>query len=319
MNFEEKKKTSSLLRPGVLAALWVGAPALAIILWQLGGCRARFLASRQKAPSVFAQKGQASEAAPLARPKPAGAASSLEVLPWYQGEQAPAPAAASSAGPAPAAGAPASPGAAEAALAGLGLAPAAPPPAEKLAAQEEAALRGEMGVWNPEQAASLGSKKGLLFQIGKKLLRYPKVVGFVLNNDLVVKGFMSQDRVRQNCNDPKVLMGYLSNRSDPSGITMGLASIRQSLDTPGSAQALFSSKLVGAVLSQCSSIAAVTQDKSAVMSVAAANPDLISMMVDPRLVQALAASPAALQTFSNVQSAVPGPAPAAGLPSGAGR
>ena len=137
--------------------------------------------------------------------------------------------------------------------------------------------------------------------LGEKVLGYPKVVKFVLDNPLVVEGFMRQERVSRNCKDPQALGSYLSDTSDPGGIGLGLASIKRALQTPGSAEAIFGSKLAGRVLQDCSAIGAVAGDTSAVMRIATANPGIVSMMADPGLTKSLTVNPSALSVLNQAQ------------------
>lgn len=227
--------------------------------------------------------------------------SSTDVLPWLsKGAKPPAEAPAAAAAPA---------GGTDAAAA----APAPSPKAgtENLSAEEKAALAAAgLGSWNEEAARTIGARRGMLFTLGEKLLKYPKLVSLILNNDLVIAGFMSQDRVKKNCEDAHALMNYLSDTKNPNGINAGLASISASLETPGSAQAIFGSKLAGAVMKQCSSINVLTHDRDMTKTVALANPQMLNMMTDTRLISGLSVSPTAMATFRTTQATLTAPAPA---------
>lgn len=181
--------------------------------------------------------------------------------------------------------------------------------ADKLTPQEEGYLKGLLGGWDEKTAFAVGNKQGLLFKLGEKVMRYPRIVGFLLNNKYVVAGFMKTERVQKNCKDPKALTQYLSDTKDPTGIGLGLQAIRSSLNTPGSAAAIFGSRLTQTVLDSCPSIGSFTKDPMAVMQVASSNPEILSVMSNPGLVSALATAPAAMQTLNDAQSALsPGPA-----------
>ncbi|MDD5657579.1 MAG: hypothetical protein PHF00_10040 [Elusimicrobia bacterium] len=295
------EKNQGPLRPGVVAAILI-APAVAALgifgFLVLRGCTGLFRTSPAKA--LFADKDAREEPAPAPR-RPQGPSSSLEVLPWFARE-----AAAPEAQPAPERTQTrrqpqARPGPRSA---------DSPGPARKLSEADASALAGAVGAYDDRKAFSIGARRGLLFKLGETLLRYPRVVAFGLDNDFVVKGFMSQERVRKNCGNVKTLADYLSNREDPGGISQGLACMRASLDTPGSTSAIFGSKLVRAVINQCPALDALVQDPALLGSVARANPDLVGLLTEPRFLPALVSAPEAMRVAQDVQGGLlPGARP----------
>ena len=303
MSFEKKEQQSPTLIIVALIAVGLG---IALFLFFSRGCDSS--GSSSIPPSEVFQKRNAPERTSSPAAARAAPSASADALQWLVREKAPQYAregAEKTSGPAFAA----DPAAASAAAPAPAAPTAAPPSApDSLSAEDDAALKTAAGPWSAEKAREIGSKRGLLFILGKTLLSHPKLVGLVLNNDYVVKGFMSQDRVRRNCHDAASLANYLSDTQDSSGISLGLASVASSLNTPGSAQALFGSKLVSQVLDQCGSIKALTDNTTLIQQVATSNPQILSMMMDNRLVSALRVNPAAIGTLSSAQSALSQPA-----------
>lgn len=182
-------------------------------------------------------------------------------------------------------------------------APAAPAraPEPALPAAESAALESALGGWDEKKAYAAG---GRLFKLGETLLRYPKVVKHVLDNELVIKGFMALPQVQRRCHDPAAVIQYMSDARAPNGISVALETFRRSLDIPGAANAIFGSRLVGTVLRSCGSIQTVIRDREAVKAIVTANPAVLPIMSDPRFTSALGANPAAFSAFQSVQGAL---------------
>ena len=178
--------------------------------------------------------------------------------------------------------------------------------AAKMTDADKAALEAATGGWSGAKAAALGATRGALFKLGETVLRYPRVVRFVLDNDAVVAGFMSQERVKANCHSPQTLFSYLTNTRDGTGIKKGIESFERALTTPGSAEAIFGSKLVSTVLDRCGSIPAVTQDGQAVIAIHDANPGLARLMADVRLAKAVSTNSEAAEVYNDVRKGLMG-------------
>jgi hypothetical protein len=182
--------------------------------------------------------------------------------------------------------------------------PAAAPVA--LSQQEHSLIESMVGKWNDAAAFALGSDGPRLFKLGEVLLRYPRVVGAILNNPFLVKGFMSSGPVQKRCKDPQTLVSYMSNTKDPNGIRLAIKTFATSLNTPDSTSTIFGSKLVAAVLDNCPAIQTVAHDPDSVGQIATADNGVLALMTNPAFVTALAANPAALGTFNAVQTSMPG-------------
>jgi hypothetical protein len=301
MSFGKKEPKSLTVMIVVQAAVILGA---AVFLIYVRACDSRS-SSSVASSELFPKRSAPAPAAPRTAAPAAPAATSpaaVDPLQYLVPESAPQYAYSRSTKPAESA-----PAAAPVALP----APVAPSSATALSPEEEAGLKAEVGSFTPEKASLIGSTRGLLFRLGAKGLKYPRLVKLFLNNDYLVEGFMNQPRVRKNCDDKATLANYLTNTSDSSGIRLGLASINTALNTPGSAEAVFGSKLTAAVL-KCDGLKALKTDSPTLAAISQANPQMVSMMMDPRLINALSASPAAVGTLNSVQSSLmqrPAPAP----------
>lgn len=210
------------------------------------------------------------------------------------------------------AGAPPAPegGSVPAAEPGAGAAPANPYAAARAAAPKDtdAASEKELAAAGipvtPSGLARLGAKEGLLSAVVKKMMDHPRVLKAVLDNKLVVDAVMGRETSRRNCSDPSALKRDLS---DPGSSDMRelFPLAQQALSKPESASVMLSSKL-GQALMDCPSAKALTSDPSMLMSVAMSNPKLLQLASDPRVAQALSASPQASGMFGNVQSGLGG-------------
>lgn len=195
------------------------------------------------------------------------------------------------------------PAAAPPAARGPSRAPGASPSAQgQMSEQERALLEGTVGRLDDKSLYGVGLKKGLLFQLGDRLIQHPRIVSWVLNNDFVVSGFMAQERVRRNCHDAAYLANYLSDAGDAGGITRGTRTFAAALRTPGSADAILGSKLAVTVTRQCEAMRQVADDKNAVARIAIANPELLMLLSDPRLVGAMGRNPDAASLVGAAQT-----------------
>ena len=177
-------------------------------------------------------------------------------------------------------------------------APAAPP-------ADEAKDLAAAGVsTDPRELNALGAKPGLLSALAAKMLNHPKVLAAVFNNKKVVDAFMSRGLVKKNCESGDALKSYLSD-SKSAGMTKVFPVIQQALDSPGTASGLVSA-LAGTEmvkrLSACPSAQELTNDPTAVVTIAMANPKALGLLMDPRGAAALAANPKAASLLSGLQS-----------------
>lgn len=142
----------------------------------------------------------------------------------------------------------------------------------------------------------------------EKVFDHPHAVKAVLDNPLVIAAFFKSRRTQRNCSNPQALADFLSNPGDPTGISLFSESFRRSLDKPGAATAIVTSRLAKKVLTECSAVGEVTHNPTLISQVAEANPQILLLMADPRLLSALMKNPAALRvvTDTNSSRAAPG-------------
>lgn len=183
-------------------------------------------------------------------------------------------------------------------------APAAPP----ASAQDEAKELASAGI--PTDAgglANLGAKEGMLSALAGKMLDHPSVLRAIFNNKTVVDAFMARPRAKENCQNAGALKDYLSD-SKSGGMTNVFPVIQKALSS-GAA-----SSLVGALadtemvkrVSACPSLKTLSNDSSAITSIALGNPKALTLLMDPRGAAALASNPQAAAALASVQSKVGG-------------
>ncbi|MEE8425072.1 MAG: hypothetical protein V3S11_04555 [Elusimicrobiota bacterium] len=95
---------------------------------------------------------------------------------------------------------------------------------------------------------------------------------------------------------------FLSNPSDPAGISLFTEGFRRSLNKPGATAAIVTSRLAHRVLTECSAVGGVTRSPALVGRVAKANPQVLLLMADPRLINALIKNPSAMRVLTDTNS-----------------
>jgi hypothetical protein len=165
------------------------------------------------------------------------------------------------------------------------------------------------GPWNDRSAYRMGGDRSLLVRGVVGLLRFPKVVSFVLDNEWVVKGFMD-GRAGRFCNDAQALAGYLSDAGSPSGVGLYQNGFKAAFKNPAGLDAILGSRLAATVMTRCSAVAGVTRDPDLVLRIAQGNPEVLLMLSDPVLVESMSRAPAVMEAVSNFQNTWSGSAPA---------
>lgn len=192
--------------------------------------------------------------------------------------------------------------------------PAAAPPAANAPApappspQEEAKDLAQAGIpTDAKGLAGLGAKEGMLSALAGRMLDHPNVLRAIFNNKTVVDAFMARPRAKENCENAGALKGYLSDPKS-GGMTNVFPVIQKALSS-GAA-----SSLVGALadtemvkrVSACPSLKTLSNDSSAITSIAMGNPQALSLLMDPRGAAALASNPQAAAALAGVQSKLGG-------------
>lgn len=186
--------------------------------------------------------------------------------------------------------------------------PAPAPPAAPTAADDTKEMASAGIPTDANGLSNLGAKEGLLSSLAAKMLNHPKVLAAVFNNKMVVDAFMSRGRVKENCQSGAALKTYLSDPNS-GGMTRVLPVIQQAMSSQATSTALVSA-LAGTEmvkrLSACPSAQALSNDSTAVMSIAVSNPKAFGIMMDPRAMAALAANPQAAGALAGLQSKAAG-------------
>lgn len=199
-----------------------------------------------------------------------------------------------------------------------GYAPAGGGPAEggpapgrstiELTAAEKADLANRAGrdLSDPKKAAEVAGSDGLWSSVLGVVARSPRLMNYLLNNDAVVKGFMSRPTSQKYCGSASAYKGYLSNTKAPGGVNHAMNVFEKVLHAnPENPTVMFSSKL-GSAITECPSVKAITHDESSIQEIAQANPRAVTMLLDPAIMKGLSANPAAMSAFGGIQASLTG-------------
>jgi hypothetical protein len=181
--------------------------------------------------------------------------------------------------------------------------PSAPPAASeaKLSGSEAAALDGAVGGWSDKTAQKLGATGPLLVKAVEKVLKYPKVVEFMLGNKLLIDAFMSNGRVQKKCNDPQALADYLSDTKDPVGVKLFQAGFKGAFNSRDGLGAVLGSKLTSTLFTNCSSASSMARNPAMVKQIAENNPEMLMMLANPNLLMAMTKAPLVMGTLGDFQ------------------
>jgi hypothetical protein len=160
---------------------------------------------------------------------------------------------------------------------------------EETAAKPAAPAREETDPKTARQSWSFGLTRDAISNTVAKSLNTPKVVAAILNNDYVVKGFMSRATVKAATADKTALADYLKDPVNYEKFARKPA-VQLGLDNPEVVDALASSKLIYALLNTPAAVE-LMNDPQAITAILAANPALGSALADSRIVYALAQNP----------------------------
>jgi hypothetical protein len=119
-----------------------------------------------------------------------------------------------------------------------------------------------------------------------KAANNPKVIGAVLNNDFVVKGFMSLPRVKAATASKEAMIAYFK---DPRNINewVKIPSVKAAYDNPE----VFATASESKLLMELVSTPAANQllgDPKAINDILEANPGLVQFLTDPKFINAVA-------------------------------
>ncbi|HBL18643.1 MAG TPA: hypothetical protein DD417_18260 [Elusimicrobia bacterium] len=150
--------------------------------------------------------------------------------------------------------------------------------------------------WSPAKAQEVGVQKGMLTTLAKALMKHPKVVRALFDNEIVVKGFMSRGKVKANCESADSLRSYLTDRGNSGVLNEKVALVKSFLQEPASAKAFAGSRFAKA-LTGCPSAKTLMSDPTSLTPIVSSNPGLMAILTDPGLMSSLAANPEAASLF----------------------
>ena len=198
-----------------------------------------------------------------------------------------------------------------------GAAPAAAPPAAAVRAPVAVVSETSGAVAPPdtkEMAAAgvptdpaglmkIGGDVGLLTNAISRLLDHPRILRALLDNTTVVNALMDREDARRACSDAGALQAGLSSPGAGAYEMKMMPLVSAALARPDAVTALAGSQM-GARMMACPSAQALARNPAGLMAIAAANPQVVSMVSDPRVAQALASTSEGTSLVGGVQSSI---------------
>ena len=145
---------------------------------------------------------------------------------------------------------------------------------------------------SPEDAKKsqgLGFAYGAISKAVEKLLDNPKAVSAILNNEYVVKGFMSRDTVKNATRNSASLAAYLKNPANMNKF-MGKEVVQRGMNNQELVNAVATSGLVAAMIDTPGG-RGLLKDPQAIAEVLQTNPGLIDVLTNPSILNALVSNP----------------------------
>ena len=152
-------------------------------------------------------------------------------------------------------------------------------------AQAAAAARPE----DAKKSEGLGFAYGAISKAVEKLLDNPKAVSAILNNEYVVKGFMSRDTVKNATRSSASLAAYLKNPANMNKF-MGKEVVQRGLNNQQLVNTVATSGLAVALLDTPGG-KALLSDPMAIAEILQANPGLVDVLKNPAILNALVSNP----------------------------
>ena len=176
-------------------------------------------------------------------------------------------------------------------------APVQAPAPEMLSDAERSALLGTVGKLDDEAARRLGATSPLLVRGVRALMKHPKVIRFLLNNEFLIKGFVNNPK----CKDAQALTDFLADPKKSGGVSLFMDGFSAGFRNPDALNAVLGSGITNAALS-CPSVKTMTNSKSMVVQIAQSNPQILMMLADPNLLMAMMKNPTVLGAVSAFQN-----------------
>ena len=152
-----------------------------------------------------------------------------------------------------------------------------------------------------KKSYGMGFAYGALSKAAGKLLDNPKAVSALLNNDYVVKGFMSRDTVKNATASSASLANYLK---DPQNLNkfMGKDVVQNGINNGDLVGAVATSKLAMALLDTPGG-QALLKDPRAIADIIQSNPGITGVLTNPAIMKSLAQNPKTVGVLSSINMA----------------
>ncbi|PCI36428.1 MAG: hypothetical protein COB53_09640 [Elusimicrobia bacterium] len=154
------------------------------------------------------------------------------------------------------------------------------------------------GLKIPDDLYKMAGTKKVVTAVLMGVAKYPKIVRFLLNNEMFIEGAMNNSKVKKNCNNIDSLTRYMKNSNDSTGINsfMGLiqSGVKQHKDLPVLAAG---SKLTSRMLA-CPAVNAMLNDSNRLAGVMTENTNIPMFLGDPNIMSGIMSNPTALQAFT---------------------
>jgi len=165
-------------------------------------------------------------------------------------------------------------------------------PGEAAPSKEAGARPAQAAAASPQDAKKsqgLGFAYGAISKAVEKLLDNPKAVSALLNNEYVVKGFMSRDTVKNATRSSASLAAYLKNPANMNKF-MGKEVVQRGLNNQQLVNTVATSGIAVALLDTPGG-KALLNDPMAIAEILQANPGLVDVLKNPAILNALVSNP----------------------------
>lgn len=154
---------------------------------------------------------------------------------------------------------------------------------------------------DPKKSQSMGFAYGAISKAVEKLLDNPKAVSAILNNEYVVKGFMSRDTVKNATRNSASLAAYLKNPANMNKF-MGKEVVQRGINNQQLVNTVATSGIAVALLDTPGG-KALLNDPMAIAEILQANPGLVDVLKNPAILNALVSNPKTSGVVSSITMA----------------
>ncbi|MFA6029467.1 MAG: hypothetical protein WC969_06420 [Elusimicrobiota bacterium] len=150
---------------------------------------------------------------------------------------------------------------------------------------------------DPAKAQDLASDKSAFGALFRSLAKHPKVLAALLNNEAVVKGFMSQEKVKRNCSSPGAMANWLQSPQTSGDVGSYVGFLQKN---PGAASAMAGTKLVKSVM-DCPGSQGLMHNPGAMSGIVTSNPAYMNLLTNPEVMKGLMSSPDTMTAFMGLK------------------